>query len=100
MKIDQGSHRSEGERTEHQQSERAVTQHVADLRREGTPVGFRHFAGAFFADRHESCSSGGHCLRRFSDDVEVVDPELTTDRTARRKPPDVQLLPVCNRGRS
>src|SRR5450631_2994187 len=37
------------------------------------------------------CFSSAVCrLRRFSGEVKVVDPELTTDRTALWKPPDMQ----------
>ena len=91
---------SKGKRTKHEQPEGPVKQesiqggvghspqpglHLAKASHpSGAGVGSFHFvSGAAIGFSHG-------CLGGFPDDTKIIDPELTTDRTARRKPPNVQ----------
>src|SRR5208283_3885226 len=79
-----GLDRTEGERPEHEESESPVEQPIADLSRQLLALRL----GNLFRS-HELLAILQVALGRFSHQVEVVDPELTTDWTALRKPPDV-----------
>ena len=82
-----GLDRAKGDRTEHEQSESSVKQDGFNLRRCRQTV---EFLPLFSVNTHQGCCFFSGSLRRFSGEMKIVDPELTTDWTAGRKPADVQ----------
>src|SRR5580692_2903618 len=81
-----GLHCAEGEWTEHQKAERCVKQDCSNLSR-SLLAADPHRLSCMKTHRVQSSAIGP--LRRFFGEVQVVDPELTTDGTALWKPPDV-----------
>ena len=80
-----GFGRAEGERSKQEQTEDAVEQNRAGLFRVSAS---RVRGGAVCAHEIESMQFEG--LLPFRHETEIVDPELTTDRTAFRHAPDAQ----------
>ena len=91
-----GFHRAESQRPKHQQTKESVEQHSAGSGREfaATAFGNEVCAHAIETLRFEELSLGH--------EAEIVDPELTTDRTTFRQAPDAaapadrQSAPVVN----